>query len=87
MSDQTQETHQSRPAIVNFFAAFRDHPASVGETYFGHMGFATRFSAKLLLAGGAALLHAFIPPLCETTASRIVKELAEMCHHRGGANG
>jgi hypothetical protein len=65
-----------------FWAAFRDHPASVGESYFGHMGFALRFSGKLVTAAGAALLHAFIPPLCETTASRIVGELYEMCHHR-----
>ncbi|MEM6409672.1 MAG: DUF6356 family protein [Pseudomonadota bacterium] len=68
---------------ANFFKAFHAHPASVGETYFGHMRFALRFSGKLFLAGGAALLHAFIPPLCETTASQAVKELHEMCNHRG----
>lgn len=66
-----------------FIAAFRDHPASVGETYFGHMRFAFRFSGKLFVAAGAALVHAIIPPLCETTASRKVTELYEMCNHRG----
>ena len=66
-----------------FLAAFRAHPASVGETYLGHMAFALKFSSKLFLAGGAALVHAFIPAFCETTASRQVKELYEMCHGRG----
>lgn len=68
-----------------FFKKFQTHPASVGETYWGHMRFAVRFSAKLFQAGGAALLHAVVPPLCETTASRIIGELHSMCHHRNGA--
>ncbi|WP_298292966.1 DUF6356 family protein [uncultured Litoreibacter sp.] len=79
MSSTTEHT-TSKPG---FFATFRTHPASVGETYLGHMGFALRFACKLFVAAGAALVHAFIPPLCETTASRKVKELYEMCHHRG----
>lgn len=79
----TTEQSTSKPS---FIAGFREHPASVGETYFGHMRFALRFSGKLFSAGGAALLHAFIPPLCETSASRKVKELYEMCHHRHGSS-
>jgi hypothetical protein len=39
------------------------------------MRFALGFSGKLALAAGAALLHAFIPALCETTASRMVHAL------------
>lgn len=61
---------------MEFFAKFRSHPASVGETYFGHMAFALRFAVLLLSAGGAALIHALVPPLFETTASRIVRALA-----------
>jgi hypothetical protein len=68
---------------TRFWAAFRDHPASVGETYFGHMKFAVRFAGKLFGAGAAALVHAAIPALCETTASRKVAELHAMCQHRG----
>ncbi|MCY4334980.1 MAG: DUF6356 family protein [Litoreibacter sp.] len=79
MSRATDPTHEKS----NFFRAFHDHPASVGETYFGHMRFALRFSGKLFVAACAALVHAIIPPLCETTASRAVKELYQMCHHRG----
>ncbi len=34
------------------------------------------------MAGGAALVHAFLPFLCETTASRIVRELYERTSNR-----
>jgi Family of unknown function (DUF6356) len=61
---------------------FTDHPASVDETYFGHMAFAGWFAGRLLMAGGAALVHAFLPFLFETTASRIVRELYERTHNR-----
>lgn len=61
---------------------FVDHPASVDETYLGHMAFAAWFSSRLFMAAGAALIHAFLPFLFETTASRIVRELAERTHNR-----
>lgn len=59
----------------SFFRAFRDHPASVGESYLEHMAFAAWFASKLFLAGGAALIHAVVPPLFETTASGQIREL------------
>lgn len=62
---------------------FTSHPSKVGETYFGHMAFAAWFSSRLLMAAGAALVHAFLPFLFETTASRIVRELYERTHNRG----
>ena len=60
---------------------FTDHPASVDETYFGHMAFAAWFASRLFMAGGAALIHAFLPFLFETTASRIMRELYERTHN------
>jgi hypothetical protein len=66
---------------------FTDHPASVDETYFGHMAFAGWFASRLFLAGGAALVHAFLPFLCETTASTIVRELYERTSKRGAGHG
>jgi hypothetical protein len=51
---------------------FLAHPRTVDETYREHCAFAFRISLRLLLAGSAALLHAAVPCLCETTASRIV---------------
>ncbi len=67
-----------------FLAKCRSHPASVGESYFGHMGFAMRFAGKLFVAGSAAAVHAVIPALCETTASRAVRDLYKMTHLRAG---
>ena len=62
---------------------FLDHPADVDETFFEHMTFATRFSGKLFLAGGAALVHAVIPCLFKKTASTIIAELYAKTHNRG----
>lgn len=61
---------------------FTSHPETVGETYLGHLAFAAWFSSRLFLAGGAALVHALLPFLFETTASRIVRELADRTHKR-----
>lgn len=61
---------------------FTAHPATVGESYLGHMAFAAWFASRLLLAGGAALVHAFLPFLFETTASRIVRELHQRIERR-----
>ena len=54
---------------------FVEHPSSVDETYFEHMRFAAWFAARLLMAGGAALIHAIVPCLFEKTASRMVGEM------------
>jgi hypothetical protein len=54
---------------------FVDHPRSVDETYFQHMRFAGWFAARLLIAGGAAMIHAVIPCLFEKTASRMIAEM------------
>lgn len=62
---------------------FTRHPASVGETYFGHMAFASWFASRLFAAGAAALVHAFLPFLFETTASGIIRELYERTSRRG----
>lgn len=62
---------------------FTSHPAKVGETYFSHMAFAAWFCSRLLMAAGAAFIHAFLPFLFETTASCIVRELYERTNNRG----
>jgi hypothetical protein len=54
---------------------FTEHPESVGESYFEHMGVALSFAGPLLKAGLAALVHAFLPFLCTSTASGTVKRL------------
>ncbi|MEO0329937.1 MAG: DUF6356 family protein [Pseudomonadota bacterium] len=59
-----------------------DHPASVDEGYFEHFLFALRFSGTLFFAGFAALLHAFVPGLCERTASKKIEDLHYRMHNR-----
>jgi hypothetical protein len=54
---------------------FLDHQGSVSETYFAHMRFALGFGFWLGVAAVGALMHAFIPALCDTTASHILKRL------------
>lgn len=77
MSDSTQT-----PNKQNFFAAMRSHPASVGESYFGHMRFALRFSGLLFAAGGAALVHAVLPAVFETTAGNMIRRMNAMIETR-----
>lgn len=69
MSDTTQTTRNPIAAM------FLDHPATVNETYLQHMRFALGFAFWLGVAAVAALIHAAVPALCETTASRILKRL------------
>lgn len=61
---------------------FISHPATVNESYFGHMRFALSFAGWLAVAAGAALIHAIVPALCETTASTILKRLCRKMETR-----
>ncbi len=80
------EASLSSTKTPSFIRAFRDHPASVGETYLGHMAFAAWFASRLFLAGGAALIHAVIPCLFETTASTHIRALYHRIESRNPAD-
>ena len=54
---------------------FTEHPKSVGETYWQHMGTALGVWLCLGIAGTAVFAHAFLPFLFPTTGSRILKQL------------
>jgi hypothetical protein len=71
MSDMSKTPPRRSPIAT----LFTDHPASVNETFLQHMHFALSFSFWLGVASMAALVHAIVPALCETTASRILKRL------------
>ncbi|KQB96771.1 capsule biosynthesis protein [Loktanella sp. 1ANDIMAR09] len=71
MSDASHTSSRKNPLA----SLFLDHPATVDETYFQHMRFAFGFAFWLGTAALAALVHAIVPALCETTASRILKRL------------
>lgn len=68
---------------MDMLRPFTEHPASVGESYLAHMLTALCFGGRLLLAGGACLVHAFLPFLCVKTGSRAIAELNDrMIRHR-----
>jgi hypothetical protein len=54
---------------------FLDHPSRCDETYVEHARFALGVSFTLFGAALAAMTHALIPALFETTASRTVIRL------------
>ena len=56
-------------------APFTAHPRSVGESYWEHMGMSLSFACTMLLAAGAALVHALLPFMFVRTGSGIVDRL------------
>jgi hypothetical protein len=54
---------------------FTEHPASVGESYFEHLGQALGFATRMFLGSLACLVHAFLPFLFVKTGSRCIGEL------------
>ena len=55
--------------------ASKHHLAQIGESYCEHFGAALCFSLALARASLACGVHALIPGLCSSTASRSVAEL------------
>ena len=65
---------------------FTEHPASVGETYFGHMFTAFHFGVLLLGAGVACMIHGILPFWFTHTGSSTIRRLhQEMVEFRGRA--
>jgi hypothetical protein len=65
--------------------SFTEHPASVGETYFEHMGVASSFGIAMLGAGLACLVHAVLPFAFVKTGSDTITGLyRRMVSHRVG---
>ena len=62
---------------------FTDHPHTVGETYGEHMMTAASFGTRMIVAGGACMLHGLFPFLFVKTGSTTVRHLHdEMITHR-----
>lgn len=55
-----------------FDRLFRDHPASVGETYAQHFVSASKFGVRMIFGGIACFLHAVFPFMCVKTGSEVV---------------
>ncbi len=73
---------------MNLLRAFTEHPASVGESYFGHLLQASTFGLRMVFAGIACVLHGIFPFLFVTTGSDAMKSLnEEMSARRARALG
>ncbi|HVJ39904.1 MAG TPA: DUF6356 family protein [Dongiaceae bacterium] len=71
-----------------FDKLFRDHPASVDETYFEHMAVAASFGGRMFIASLACFVHALVPGLFVRTGSNAIRSLYERMvthRHRGSA--
>ncbi len=55
--------------------AFTEHPASVGESYFEHMGMAFSFSSKMFAASICCFFHGLFPFLFVKTGSNCIDHL------------
>ena len=56
---------------------FRDHPASVDETYWQHFANAVGFGLRMIWGGIICLVHAVIPGAFCTKGSDMICELHE----------
>ena len=61
---------------------FTEHPASVDETYFEHMGAAAGFGLRMIGGGLACLVHAVLPFACVSTGSSTTERLHRRLHGR-----
>jgi len=55
--------------------AFTEHPASVGESYWRHLGAALGFGVKMFLSGLACMVHAVFPFLFVRTGRNCIIDL------------
>jgi|TARA_B100000073_G_scaffold344755_1_gene352245 hypothetical protein len=61
---------------------FTEHPNSVGESYFNHMGHALSYFVKLLFITIVTFVHAFFPFLFVNTASTMIKKINKHLENR-----
>ena len=71
-----------RFGTAGLVSASRSHLAQVDESYGEHMRFALGVGALMVAAGLACLLHAFLPAVCRTTASRTLASLGRAVEDR-----
>ena len=61
---------------------FTEHPASVDETYFEHLRFASSRGFQIAYSGLACMIHAILPFLFIKTGSNTICELYEEMRDR-----
>ena len=61
---------------------FKDHPNSVGETYFQHFLKSSAFGIKLILIAARAFIHAIFPWCFEHSTSDKISKLNDFLQSR-----
>jgi hypothetical protein len=51
---------------------FTQHPNSLGESYWKHLYFATKFGSQMMIGGAACVLHAVFPFMFKNTGSNFL---------------
>src|SRR5205085_9794384 len=63
--------------------AFTQHPQTVGESYFEHLGSAWGFASSMAVGAIACLLHGLFPFAFQSAGSRRIRDLHDrMVTHR-----
>jgi hypothetical protein len=60
---------------MDLLRCFTAHPATVGESYGGHLLRASSFGVRMMLAGAACIVHGLLPFLFVRTGSRTISDL------------
>ncbi len=68
-----------------FHKLFLDHPRDVEEGFWEHFGVAGRFGLTMIWGGMKAVLHAFVPAVCKTSASDTIRHLHTIMVEKRGA--
>jgi len=81
MSVQATDHSQTAPGTAQgasvFDRLFLEHPRDVKETYFEHFGHSASYGFRVLGIAACCFIHALIPGVHKTTASRNICKLAD----------
>ena len=68
--------------MISLGQLFNRHPREAGQSYGEHFAFAITVAWLAGLAAVAAFVHAFLPFVLKTTASKCVMAINEMIYRR-----
>ncbi|MES2984600.1 MAG: DUF6356 family protein [Pseudomonadota bacterium] len=80
----TREEHRRRARALreDINRAFTEHPADTGETYWQHLWFTSKMSARLLYTMTVLIIHGLFPFLLMRAASMQIEEVYRIMKSR-----
>ncbi len=76
-TDRTHAAPQAAQGSSAFDRLFLEHPRDVKETYFEHFGHSASYGFRVLGIAACCFIHALIPGVHKTTASKSICKLAD----------